>query len=117
MRSKYLAVLRTLKQTCVNDAHAERQITAAIRTSISQLVRNKVGQSEIETELEMTEKMLRLNLAQVAYNEKLDSYAVKVTEEMVPSAGAVVDIMTPQDFFKQTSGTSLHDIAGTHKVS
>ena len=115
MKQAYLNVLRTLKRTCVNDRSAERQIVAAIRTSISDLVNQRVSESDISKELDMTEQMLRVNIAQVSYDEKIDSYAFKVTEEMVPSPGSVVEISTPGDLLGQSH--DLAEISGLHKVS
>ena len=114
MKQAYLNVLRTLKRTCVNDRSAERQIVAAIRSTISDLVNQRVSESEISKELGMTEKMLRLNVAQVSYDAKIDSYAFKVTDEMVPAPGSVVEISTPADLLGQSD--DLDEISGLHKV-
>lgn len=113
MKQVYLRVLRTLRQTCANDPTGERQISLAIRRSISELVKQKVSEDEISKELELTEQMLRLNIAQVSYNERIDSFAVKITEEMVPQPGAVVDISTPQDYL---ASNDLDRISATHLV-
>ena len=110
----YLPVLRALRKTFVKDREAERQVVAAIRMSIAELQNNHVSAADIATELNLTEKMVRMNLAQVAYNQKLDSYAVKLTEEMVPSNGSVVDIKTPADLLQEQQ-VDLGSICGSAK--
>jgi hypothetical protein len=93
----YLPLLRTVKKTFRGDIAGERQVVAAIRTSIAELVNSRLPDADIVREMELTEKMLITNIAQVEYNEKIDSYSVKLTEEMIPENGSVVDIKTPAD--------------------
>ena len=113
IRIAYLPVLRSLKRTFKNDPAAERQIVAAIRTSIAELLNNQVPEKDIIQELHMTQKMLTKNVAQVAYNEKIDSYSVQLTEEMIPTDGAVVDIKTPGDLLEEQN-KGLDDVVGKH---
>ena len=113
IRIAYLPVLRSLKRTFKNDPAAERQIVAAIRTSIAELLNNQVPEKDIIQELHMTQKMLTQNVAQVAYNEKIDSYSVQLTEEMIPTDGAVVDIKTPGDLLEEQN-KGLDDVVGKH---
>ena len=113
IRIAYLPVLRSLKRTFKNDPAAERQLVAAIRTSIAELLNNQVPEKDIIQELHMTQKMLTQNVAQVAYNEKIDSYSVQLTEEMIPTDGAVVDIKTPGDLLEEQN-KGLDDVVGKH---
>ena len=113
IRIAYLPVLRSLKRTFKNDPAAERQLVAAIRTSIAELLNNQVPEKDIIQELHMTQKMLTKNVAQVAYNEKIDSYSVQLTEEMIPTDGAVVDIKTPGDLLEEQN-KGLDDVVGKH---
>ena len=113
IRRAYLPVLRSIRTTCQKDIETERQIVAAIRMSIAEMLNNQVSESAICEELKMTKQMLSLNIAQVAYNQNIDSYTVKLREEMVPSDGTVVDIKTPGDLLEEES-KSLDDVVGRH---
>lgn len=114
VRRAYLPVLRSLKRTFVKDAGAERQVVAAIRMSIAEMMNNHVSEEDVAQELKLTQKMIQMNLAQVAYNKNLDSYAVKLTEDMVPANGSVVDIKTPADLLRERQ-VDLSDISGSAK--
>lgn len=113
IRAAYLPVLRAVRGTCHKDIETERQIVAAVRMSIAEMLNSNVPTQGIVEELSMTRKMLSQNIAQVAYNEKIDSYSVKLTEEMVPTDGVVVDIKTPGDLLEEQN-KSLSDIVGSH---
>ena len=111
---RYLPLLRTVKRTFRGDMEAERQVVAAVRMSIAELVNGQIPENEIIREMDMTEQMMKMNIAQVQYNEKIDSYAVRLTAEMVPSNGSVVDIKTPQDLANEQN-ISLDDVVKQHK--
>ena len=113
LRRAYLPVLRAVKRTCHKDIETERQIVAAVRMSIAEMLNSNIPTGAIVEELNMTQKMLSQNSAQVAYNEKIDSYSVKLTEDMVPKDGVVVDIKTPGDLMEEQN-KSLDDIIGSH---
>lgn len=113
IRRAYLPVLRSVRRTCNHDSESERQFVGAIRTAIADMLKNGYTEAAIVGELNETQKMLKLNIAQVAYNPTIDSYSVKLTDEMVPSNGSVVDIKTPGDLLtEQTKG--LDDVIGTY---
>lgn len=111
IRRSYLPVLRAVKKTFTKDPTAERQVVAAMRMSIADMLNSNTAHADIIRELELTEKMLRLNIAQVRYNDKIDSYSVKLTEDMVPKDGCVVDIKTPGDLEEEQS-KDLNDLVG-----
>lgn len=113
IRAAYLPVLRAVRRTCHKDIETERRIVAAVRMSIAEMLNSNVPTQAIVQELSMTRKMLCQNIAQVAYNDKIDSYSVKLTEDMVPTDGAVVDIKTPGDLLEEQN-ISLYDIVGSH---
>ena len=111
---QYLPVVRAIKHTFSRDPTAERQVIAAVRMSIAEMMNNHVSVQDIAKELEATAKMLRLNIAQVRYNEKIDSYSVKLTEDMVPKDGCVVDIQTPGEVAAEETRDHLKDVVGHH---
>lgn len=114
---RYIPLLRCVKKTFRGDVQAERQVVAAVRMSIAELVNGQISEPEIIREMELTEQMLKLNIAQVEYNDKNDAYAVRITEEMVPSNGSVVDIKTPADVIQEQEAASLDDIVQRHRQS
>jgi hypothetical protein len=104
-------VLRAVKKTFTKDPTAERQVVAAMRMSIADMLNSNAAHADIIRELELTEKMLRFNIAQVRYKENIDSYTVKLTDEMVSKDGCVVDIRTPGDLQEEQS-KDLDDLIG-----
>ncbi len=112
----YLPVLRALNKTFTNDAFAQRQVVAAIRMSVADMMNAGAPDAVIAEELNNTEKMIRFNLAQVAYNANLDSFSVKLTEDMVPKDGVVVDIKTPGDLLEEQD-KGLDDAIGRASCS
>jgi len=76
---RYLPLMRTVKKTFRKDEIAERQVVASIRMSIAELVNSQLPEQEIVREMDLTEKMLKLNIAQVRFNENIDSYSVRLT--------------------------------------
>ena len=113
---RYLPLMRTVKQTFRKDEIAERQVVASIRMSIAELVNSQLPEQEIVREMDLTEKMLKLNIAQVRYNENIDSYSVRLTEDMVPSDGSVVEIKTPGDLAAEEK-VAFDDFVSQHKQS
>ena len=110
-----MPVLRAVKITCRNDIDAQRQIVAAIRTSIAELMNAGVAEMEIVRELDLTRQLLRQNIAQAQYNAVTGAYAVKITEEMVPTSGVTVDIKTPGELLDEQK-ISLDDIVAKHSA-
>ena len=106
----YLPLLRALRVSFPNDLPTERKVLSAVRLSVFEMESMNFSPTEIAAELESTKTMLFDNLAQVEYNAKLDSYALKLEERHVPSNGSVVDIKTPADLMQADS--SLDDITG-----
>jgi hypothetical protein len=101
IRRGYLPVLRALKRTCHNDIDAERQIIGAIRVSIAEMLNAQVPTNDILSELDMTRQMLLQNIAQVSFNDNIDTYSVKLREEMLPKDGVTLDLKTPGDLLKE----------------
>jgi len=116
IRRGYLPVLRALKRTCQNDIDAERQIVCAIRLSIAEMINGRVPMNDILAELDMTRQMLLQNIAQVSYNDNIDSYSVKIREEMLPKDGVTLDIKTPDDLIKEQQ-CNVEDFVSTHTSS
>jgi hypothetical protein len=113
---KYLPLMRTVQRTFRGDIQAQRQVVAAVRMSIAELINSQIPEEEVIREMDLTEQMMKANIAQVNYNEKIDSYSVKLTEEMVPSNGSVVDIKTPGDLIEEQTA-QFDDFVGRHKVA
>ena len=115
IRRAYLSVLRALLRTCRNDIDAQRQIRGAIRNSIDELISADVKTGEIVSDLDMTRQMLLQNIAQVSFNEKIDSYSVHIREEMLPKDGMTLDIKTPSEFVKeQECSINLNGLVSRH---
>lgn len=113
IRTSYLSVLRAIRQTCRNDVSAASQIAQAVKDSVRQLVHAKVPDSEIVNELDLTRQMISVNMTQASYNPELDSYAVRLTEEMVPQDGVTVDIKTAQDVLDEQN-VNLDELVSRH---
>lgn len=111
VRRSYLSVLRALRNTCQGDRNAEQQIVHAVKSSVRQLEFFKVPEVEIITELDLTRQMISVNMTQANYNPEIDSYAIRLTEEMVPGDGVTVDIKTAQDLLEQVN---LDELVGRH---
>ena len=113
---RYLPLMRTVKRTFRGDEIAERQVVAAIRMSIAELVNSQLPEADIVKEMDLTEKMMKLNIAQVRYNQNIDSYSVRITEDMVPTDGSVVDIKTPGDLVNDEKA-QFDDFVSHHRQS
>jgi hypothetical protein len=113
IRRGYLPVLRAIKRTCQHDIDAERQIIGAIRISIAEMINACVPTNDILTELDMTRQMILQNIAQVSFNDSIDSYSVKIREEMLPKDGVTLDIKTPADLLKEQQ-CNVDDFVSNH---
>jgi len=114
IRRSYLPVLRAVQRTCYQDLHAQRQIIGAIRMSIAEMINANVPTSEIVKELDLTRDMLLQNIAQVSFNESIDSYSLKIREEMVPKDGVTLDIKSPAEIFETNVSASFEQATGKH---
>ncbi len=112
VRKSYLGVLRALRTTCRGDMHAERQILHAVKSSVLQLVLARTPDQDIVSELDLTREMLSTHMTQAQYNPELDSYAIRLTEEMVPRDGVTVDIKTAEDLLNEQ--VNLDDVVARH---
>ena len=115
IRKSYLPVLRAVQRTCFQDPEAQRQIIGAIRMSITEMVNAKIPTDEIVKELNLTREMLLQNIAQVSFNESIDSYSLKLREEMVPRDGVTLDIKSPAELLETNDvDASLASAVGQH---
>ncbi len=114
IRRSYLPVLRAVQRTCHRDVDAQRQIIGAIRMSIYEMIEAKIPTSEIVKELDLTRDMMLQNIAQVSFNENIDSYSLKIRQEMVPNNGVTLDIKTPAELLETNVSASFEQATGKH---
>jgi hypothetical protein len=113
LRTSYRGVLRAIRQTCRGDPYAEHQITGAVKSSIYQLFQAQAPESDIVKELDLTSQMITMNMTQANYNPELNSYTVRLTEEMVPKDGVTVDIKTAEDLLNEQK-VDLDQVVARH---
>jgi len=80
------------------------------------MINGRVPMNDILAELDMTRQMSLQNIAQVSYNDNIDSYSVKIREEMLPKDGVTLDIKTPDDLIKEQQ-CNVEDFVSTHTSS
>ena len=114
IRRSYLPVLRAVQRTCHQDLDAQRQIVGAIRMSIAEMMNANIPTADIVKELDLTRVMLLQNIAQVSFNESIDSYSLKIREEMVPKDGVTLDIKSPAEILETNLADSFEQATGKH---
>lgn len=113
IRRSYRSVLQAIRQTCRGDMYAEYQISGAVKSSVYQLMHSNIPEADIISELDLTKQMISVHMTQANYNPELNSYTVRLTEDMVPTDGVTVDIKTAEDLLKEQE-VDLDQVVGRH---